>query len=317
MIQEIERKNIQYSGPQVDGTTTTVNYSATYSGTYDRVDQEDTFVQYDGVRQISYDGSRNSYQLGSNVFWAGSRQIDVDNPSTIQYTGTFTGQRDNPALTPTTLLGEDSYTVIKTYIGYYTGQRTFTGERVNYKLVGRTGFFTGTYTMIDPTRQSYYGGFLGMDKYTSRSKTYIDYFAGLRPFTGDRNFDGDRDFSTQYQGYFTNYLTTYDVTQVNRQFTGDRNFDGQRDTTEFFSGQRTFSDNYIGPRYFDGNYVGPTSVQRSSTIQVPYNGSYTGDYIGYSSASFTQQFGANYNGNTITNPTELINSYTLWVKKSE
>ena len=330
-------ETIQYSGPLVDGNTRTENYSATYSGTYDRVDQEETFVQYDGVRQISYDGSRNSYQQGSNLFWAGSRQTDVDNPSTIQYAGTFTGQRDHDELTPTTLLGEDSYIVQKQFTRYYTSQRYFQGGYIVYKQVWFIDFFTGSYTMSNPNSNqrswykpggpiggSYFGTyqlpathFLGTSKYTTMTSNYVSNRLGPMGFARFVNYASPRYFERQYQGSFTNYLTTYGVIQVYRQFTGDRNFVGQRGHPEFFSGQRTFSDNYIGERYFDGNYVGPTSVQRSSTIQVPYNGSYTGDYIGYSSASFTQQFGANYDGNTITNPTELIDSYTLWVKKSE
>jgi len=323
-------ENLQYNSEPIDGSTRVEEYSAQYDGEYTSIRQEPTPIQYDGFRQTQFDGFRTNFQKGTNSLFAGSVQKEIVHQKQTNYAGQYTRFVDVYKQVNTTSYGEDKYIITA------QANRSFEGPLQNFLIyINRSGpaayvrYYTGQYLRIDANRfinyvtASYFNGFLGgrgfqgSGKYQLVNKSFARYYIGTGYFSRVVSYAGTRQFTGQYTQYFVVYLTTYGTIQVNRPFAGERQFDGQRQWLSPYTGQRTFDGQYTGERQFDGQYTGPTPIQRPSIIQVPYTGNFTGQYTGYSNASFTEQFTISYDGSTVTNPTETINSYTLWVKVSE
>lgn len=254
----------------------------------------------------NYSGPGNfSQPIYNTYFYVGTRSY----ASWRQFSGSriwqFTGIRNFTG--PRGYLGIRNYTGGRTtnYLGsrssQFGGNQSF-GGAYGFSVAqnfSSPGNFAGTFNFAGVTPQNYAGtrNFLGTTpaNYTGvRSFTGGRAFGGTTPanYAGVRGFTGERTFtiSTNFAGFtganytgprpatFTALFTAAFAGFVESTFVGPRVFAGVRG----YAGSRNYTANYTGTIQFAGNY--------------------------------TNQYTTQYTGDTLTDTSETIETYTLYVR---
>ena len=310
-------------------------FATTYTGTFSGGAYAGNYVRaYTGTYRKGYASVRNFVGTVSNSY-------------TGSFTGSYTGSF-NRNYTGTSVTSTVNYQ--KVYGGMYLGlyDRNYVGFANYGGAAGYAGFLTPGYGGLE--------GYAGFRTYTGTYRgpgeppffeTFIGFYQGPGTYQSVRTYETAATYTsvTDYSGAATfqgpvekGYLGAY-ITFFTGNFTSNLNYGGtvNKSYTGSFSGSYTGSTNvnYASTRFFATDYAGSFNRTYTGNFGNLYTGNYTKDYLadytaeyaGDYARTFTQNYAgtfdnafqvysSEYAGLTIQSTTEVIKTYTLYVRTS-